>query len=108
VEAAAMAEIVMKKKAYVKPLLHAAKYPHCAINGVLLAEQQKHKEDRVLKLVDAVPLLHSSLTLTPMIEVALCQVSGSIGLCALFRFCYRQAGRCWRQSQYHYRKQHHV
>jgi hypothetical protein len=79
VEAVKMADIVLKRKAYVKPLLHAAKYPHCAVNGVLLAEQQKHKEDKVLKLVDAVPLLHTSLTLTPMIEVALCMVSDELG-----------------------------
>jgi len=64
----------MNAKAYVKPILHAAKYPHCAVNGVLLAELTKNKDGKVVKLVDAVPLFHSSLTLAPMMEIALTQV----------------------------------
>jgi len=70
---------MLSSKAYVKPLLHAAKYPHCAVNGLLLSERQKHKDSKVLRISDAVPLFHSSLTLAPMLEVALTMV--------LFLFC---------------------
>jgi len=33
------AEIQMSVRAYSKMILHAAKYPHCAINGVLIAKR---------------------------------------------------------------------
>jgi len=69
-----MADVVLSRKAYVKPLLHAAKYPHCAINGLLLSERQKHRDSKALKITDAIPLFHSSLTLAPMMEVALTMV----------------------------------
>ena len=75
-----MAELVMNRNAYVKPVLHAAKYPHCSVNGLLLGERQKHKEDKLLKLVDAIPLFHASLTLTPMMEVALSVVCIVVGI----------------------------
>lgn len=55
-------------KAYLKPLLHAAKYPTTAVNGVLLAEQGS------AKVVDAVPFFHFWNSLTPMLEVAMTQV----------------------------------
>ena len=64
----------MSSQAYCKVILHAAKYPHCAINGVFLAEKPKSKDSKVFKIVDAVPLFHISLSLTPMFEVALTQV----------------------------------
>ena len=65
---------MLSRKAYVKPLLHAAKYPHCAVNGLLLAERQKHRDSKILRIIDAIPLFHSSLTLAPMMEVALTMV----------------------------------
>lgn len=60
-------------QAYCKMLLHAAKYPHCAVNGLLVAEKHKKKDsprDSVL-CVDCVPLFHGALALAPMLEVAL-------------------------------------
>ena len=69
-----MADVLLSPKAYAKPLLHAAKYPHCAVNGLLLSEYQKHRDSKVLKIADAIPLFHSSLTLAPMMEVALTMV----------------------------------
>ena len=69
-----MADVWLSRRAYVKPLLHAAKYPHCAVNGLLLAERQKHRDSKIVKLTDAIPLFHSSLTLAPMMEVALTMV----------------------------------
>ena len=57
--------------AYSKIVLHACRYPHRGVNGVLLG----HVDDGdVLRLVDAVPLFHFALGLVPMLEVALCQV----------------------------------
>ncbi|XP_062501164.1 ER membrane protein complex subunit 8-like [Corticium candelabrum] len=57
--------------AYSKIVLHACRYPHRGVNGVLLG----HVDDGdVLRLVDAVPLFHFALGLVPMLEVALCQI----------------------------------
>lgn len=60
-------------KAYSKLVLHAAKYPHCAVNGVLLADAAKVKQKRI-EFVDTIPLFHIQLNLTPMSEIALTQV----------------------------------
>uniref|UniRef100_A0AAY4BDM9 MPN domain-containing protein n=1 Tax=Denticeps clupeoides TaxID=299321 RepID=A0AAY4BDM9_9TELE len=61
--------------AYCKMLLHAAKYPHCAVNGLLVAERQKDKKRDShhvpVLCVDCVPLFHGTLALAPMLEVAL-------------------------------------
>jgi hypothetical protein len=70
-----MAEISVSMKAYAKLLLHAAKYPHCAVNGLLLAEDTKtSKEKKSIRFVDCIPLFHLSLSLAPMLEAALLQV----------------------------------
>ncbi|XP_021339921.1 ER membrane protein complex subunit 8-like [Mizuhopecten yessoensis] len=71
-----MAEITVSMRAYCKLLLHAAKYPHCSVNGVLLAENSKSKEHRNLRFVDCVPLFHLTLGLSPMLEAALLQIDG--------------------------------
>ncbi|ESO08049.1 hypothetical protein HELRODRAFT_156641 [Helobdella robusta] len=70
-----MENICMNARSFVKPLLHAAKYPHCYINGVFLAECPKQKDGKVvLEIKDCIPLFHSHLTLAPMLEVALIQI----------------------------------
>ncbi|KAF5303376.1 hypothetical protein FQR65_LT08289 [Abscondita terminalis] len=66
-----MSDIIFSCKAYCKVILHAAKYPYCSINGVLLAKPSKSKE---LEFVDAIPLFHNALNLTPMAEIALTQI----------------------------------
>ncbi len=58
-------------KAYSKILLHACKYPHKAVNGVLIADSIGGNE---VNIVDAIPLFHQCLGLAPMLEVALAQV----------------------------------
>ncbi|KAG0055836.1 ER membrane protein complex subunit 8 [Gryganskiella cystojenkinii] len=60
--------MTISHKAYLKPLLHAAKYPTTSVNGVFLAEQGSNK------IVDAVPFFHFWSTLTPMLEIAMTQV----------------------------------
>lgn len=72
-----MADVKFSARAYCKILLHTAKYPHCAVNGVLLAESPKNKDQKKTKnivFVDAVPLFHLCLHVSPMAEVALIQV----------------------------------
>lgn len=71
-----MADIVIGVRAYAKMLLHAMKYPHHAVNGVFLAERKRNKEHNTgpVNIVDCVPLFHLSLSLTPMLEVAMMQV----------------------------------
>lgn len=68
-----MAEVTLSARAYSKMILHAAKYPHCAINGLLLGRLNKDKDELVV--TDAVPLFHVCLHVSPMAEIALTQVS---------------------------------
>ena len=65
----------LSKLAYAKIILHAFKYPHTAINGVLLANESSSNQS--VKYVDAIPLFHHNLGLAPMLEVALMQVINS-------------------------------
>lgn len=67
-------DVCFTGKAYCKIILHAAKYPHCAVNGVLLADASEMKKKNVV-FVDAIPLFHIQLNLTPMSEIALTQVN---------------------------------
>ncbi|XP_045425938.1 ER membrane protein complex subunit 9 isoform X2 [Lemur catta] len=67
-----MGEVEISARAYVKMCLHAARYPHAAVNGLLLAPAPRSGE--CLCLTDCVPLFHSQLALSVMLEVALNQV----------------------------------
>ncbi|XP_013777983.1 ER membrane protein complex subunit 8-like [Limulus polyphemus] len=71
-----MVEIVISVRAYCKMLLHMMKYPHSAVNGIFIAEEKKTHErgQLVINIVDSIPLFHTSLGLTPMLEVAFMQV----------------------------------
>lgn len=72
-----MADVIFSPRAYCKIILHAAKYPHCAINGLLLA-RIKNKNDgksSELRIEDAIPLFHICLHVSPMAEIALTLVS---------------------------------
>ncbi|KAM4854018.1 ER membrane protein complex subunit 9 isoform 1-T1 [Thomomys bottae] len=67
-----MGEVEISARAYGKMCLHAARYPHAAVNGLLLASAPRPGE--CLCLTDCVPLFHSQLALSLMLEVALNQV----------------------------------
>uniref|UniRef100_A0A6I8NEX8 ER membrane protein complex subunit 9 n=2 Tax=Ornithorhynchus anatinus TaxID=9258 RepID=A0A6I8NEX8_ORNAN len=67
-----MAEVEISARAYAKMCLHAARYPHAAVNGLLLARAPR--PGGCLCLSDCVPLFHSHLALSVMLEVALNQV----------------------------------
>ncbi|CAH0730031.1 unnamed protein product, partial [Brenthis ino] len=72
-----MGEVSLETSAYAKIMLHAAKYPHCAINGVLLADSASIRsgaKNQDLDILDAVPLFHHSHYLSPMAEIALTQI----------------------------------
>ncbi len=60
-------------KAYSKILLHCAKYPHKAVNGVVIGSVSK--ETQSVQIQDAIPLFHLGIGLAPMLEVALTQVN---------------------------------
>ncbi|CAL7946033.1 unnamed protein product [Xylocopa violacea] len=71
-----MADISFSSRAYCKIILHAAKYPHCAINGLLLAKQKSKSDSKnvELRIEDAIPLFHICLHVSPMAEIALTMV----------------------------------
>lgn len=75
-----MADIVIGVRAYAKMLLHAMKYPHHSVNGIFLAEKRRNKEHNSgpVNIVDCIPLFHLSLSLTPMLEVAMMQVQSFV------------------------------
>lgn len=63
-------------QAYCKMVLHGAKYPHCAVNGLLVAERpsgapRRDQTGPPSLFVDCIPLFHGTLALAPMLEVAL-------------------------------------
>lgn len=66
-------EVEFEPRAYSKMILHTAKYPHCAVTGLLLASGGRKSTGQIV-LTDCIPLFHQSEGLTPMIEVALAQV----------------------------------
>ncbi|CAG9088835.1 unnamed protein product [Plutella xylostella] len=73
--------VTIETKAFAKLVLHAAKYPHCAVNGVLIADASKIKDgnrNQDLEVVDAIPLFHHSHYVTPMAEVALTQIDNMV------------------------------
>ncbi|XP_068267239.1 ER membrane protein complex subunit 8 isoform X1 [Nyctibius grandis] len=63
-------------QAYCKMVLHGAKYPHCAVNGLLVADRpsgapRRDQTGPPSLFVDCIPLFHGTLALAPMLEVAL-------------------------------------
>lgn len=71
-----MADYNISSRAYTKMILHAAKYPHCAVNGVLLSSEKEGagSSRSSVHIDDVIPLFHQCLNVSPMAEVALVQV----------------------------------
>ncbi|TFK52475.1 UPF0172-domain-containing protein [Heliocybe sulcata] len=63
-----MVSYTVSHQAYVKMILHSAKYPHKPVNGVLLGKQDGSGQ---VTIEDAVPLLHNWTSLSPMMEIGL-------------------------------------
>eukprot|EP00035_Acanthoeca_spectabilis_P022136 m.442199 g.442199 ORF g.442199 m.442199 type:complete len:215 (-) comp18765_c0_seq1:70-714(-) len=71
-EGSAARKVELAAPAYIKMMLHAAKYPTASVNGVFLGRVEAGKAE----LLDTVPLFHSPLNLTAMLEVAFLQLDG--------------------------------
>jgi len=70
-----MIEVLVAKRAYCKLFLHLAKYPHSSCNGVFLSKKQQIQDHNgKIQIIDCIPLFHSSLTLSPGLEIALSQI----------------------------------
>ncbi|XP_077171805.1 ER membrane protein complex subunit 9 isoform X2 [Paroedura picta] len=57
--------------------LHAARYPYAAVSGLLLAQKRRATgtgQADCLCITDCIPLFHTNLSLTVMLEVALNQI----------------------------------
>ncbi|XP_077171804.1 ER membrane protein complex subunit 9 isoform X1 [Paroedura picta] len=70
-------EIEICARAYVKMCLHAARYPYAAVSGLLLAQKRRATgtgQADCLCITDCIPLFHTNLSLTVMLEVALNQI----------------------------------
>ena len=63
-----MISYTVSERAYVKILLHAAKYPHKPVNGVLVG---KDAGSGAVQIVDSIPLLHHWTGLSPSMEIGL-------------------------------------
>lgn len=73
-----MSEVTIETRAYAKMILHAMKYPHCAVNGVLLSDPKKDlTKDTNLNVVNSIPLFHHSHYVTPMAEIAMLQIEAA-------------------------------
>jgi len=66
-------ELEVSTRAYCKMIMHSAKYPSSAINGVLLSKRDSVKSG-ARTIHDCIPLFHMGHGLAPMVEVALAQV----------------------------------
>ena len=71
-----MIEVFVSKQAYCKLFLHLAKYPHSSCNGAFLSKKQSQilENNGKIHISDCIPLFHSSLTLSPGLEIALTQI----------------------------------
>lgn len=72
-------------EAYAKAILHAWRYPQNAVNGAFLG--YVHETTKDVHIEDAVPLFHNQLSLSPMLEVALSQVSYHLKMRITGGFC---------------------
>ena len=61
------ASISLSPEAYSVLFMHCCKYPHRAVNGLLLGST----EEGTVRVREALPLFHSPLSLSPMLEAAL-------------------------------------
>lgn len=72
---AAMTSYILEPLAYLKVVLHSAKYPTETVTGLLIGSQSS---DGVVSIKDAIPLLHHWTDLSPMMEAGLQLVSSYI------------------------------
>nr|CAG4645772.1 EOG090X0C9C [Lynceus sp. MCZ IZ 141354] len=85
--------IEISNLAYAKLIMHAAKYPHSSVNGLLIG-----KGSSTLSVTDAVPLFHQNLNLAPMLEAALLHVDNYCRKEGLHIVGYYQANHSFNDS----------
>lgn len=90
-------ETQIELPAFAKLVLHAMKYPHATVNGLLLGRQSK--PGGPLRLVECVPLFHLGHGLTPMLELALLQVTAYCQRQKLQLLGYYQANQQFHELQ---------
>lgn len=73
-----MTVVKFSNQAYCKMILHAVKYPHCTVNGILLAKTSTLDNAKTIEIIDVIPLFHVCINLIPMAEIALMQVKVNI------------------------------
>eukprot|EP00824_Muranothrix_gubernata_P017651 TRINITY_DN36039_c0_g1_i1.p2 TRINITY_DN36039_c0_g1~~TRINITY_DN36039_c0_g1_i1.p2 ORF type:complete len:203 (-),score=47.50 TRINITY_DN36039_c0_g1_i1:21-608(-) len=71
-----VAHYAIHNEAYWKIVLHALKYPHLAVNGLLVGSLHKEGGDKIT-IVDAVPVAHGQVTLGMVMEAALLQTEAA-------------------------------
>ncbi|KAM4706653.1 ER membrane protein complex subunit 9 [Discoglossus pictus] len=82
-----MCEVEFSTRVYVKMCLHAARFPHCTVSGVLLGR----RGEGCVTLSDCVPICHLYLPLSLSQEVALMQIDSWSALQGLFIAGFYQA-----------------
>ncbi|XP_073431471.1 ER membrane protein complex subunit 9 isoform X3 [Dendrobates tinctorius] len=88
-----MCEVELSTRVYVKMILHAARYPHCTVNGALLGR----RTPGCLTLCDCVPISHQ-LPLALSLEVALTQIDSWSALQGLVIAGFYQANAILRDT----------
>ncbi|KXS11601.1 UPF0172-domain-containing protein [Gonapodya prolifera JEL478] len=69
-----MSNYTVNLKSYKKVILHACKYPYASnINGLLIGTKRGPGEGEDIAVLDAIPLFHTNVNLTPMLEIATSQ-----------------------------------
>lgn len=94
-------EVEFSPRSYCKIILHAAKYPHTSINGVLLGKSSSSSAAGSrgrLNIVDCIPMFHQGEGLTPMLEVALAQIETRCTAASLVILGYYHANRSFRDT----------
>lgn len=75
-------KLTVDNTALIKIILHALKYPTTGVNGILIGEEKSSgpalagsdSPDTSVHVFDCIPVSHSFITLTPLLELALAQV----------------------------------
>eukprot|EP00904_Undaria_pinnatifida_P008106 jgi/Undpi1/4425/HiC_scaffold_17.g07780.m1 len=84
--------VTVEKAAYLKLMLHAAKYPWASVSGFLLGETGSSEEEQVT-VKDAVPLFHTA-TLAPLLETSAAMVDAHAAKIGLSIVGFYQANQC--------------
>ncbi|KAJ3336673.1 Esa1p-associated factor [Gonapodya sp. JEL0774] len=83
-ETTSMPTYKLNSKSYRKVILHATKFPYSTnVNGLLIGKKSGSGESQHTDILDAIPLFHTNVNLTPMLEIAVSQAEQyavSIGL----------------------------